>query len=215
MLFRSVHIPLISIEAPTSALVIGGGDGGVIRELCRRGVAHIDMAEIDQGVIDVCREHMPFVSDGAFDDPRVHLHVTDAFQFVKQTEQRYDLIIADSTDTYEDEEGALSESLFTRGFYEDCRRLLKPGGVMVTQADNLVFCPYSTENARRAFAEVFPNVGVYQSIVPSFGGFSGYCWGSVDGTVGRAWRDPGMELRYLNLASYSLAFADLGFRLDA
>jgi spermidine synthase len=206
-----VHIPMTSIEDPIAALVIGGGDGGVIRELCRRDFQQIDMAEIDQGVIDLCQEHLPGLSNGAFDDPRVRVHVTDAFGFVKNADARYDLIVADSTDTYEGEDGNLSESLFTRGFYEDCRRLLRPGGIMVTQADNPVFCPYSTANTRAAFSQVFPQVGVYQAIVPSFGGFSGYCWGSVDNTLGRAWRDTAMRFRYLGLATYSMAFADLGF----
>jgi spermidine synthase len=209
-----VHVPLMAVREPKSALVIGGGDGGVIRELCRhKSVEHVDMAEIDQGVIDACRQHMPSVSGGAFDDPRVHVHVTDAFAFVKQTEQRYDLIVADSTDTYEDEVGNLSESLFTREFYEDCQRVLKPGGLMVTQADNLIFCPYSTENTRNAFAEVFPKVGIYQAIVPSFGGFSGYCWGSVDAELSAEWRAPDLRLKYLSEATYKLAFANLGFSL--
>jgi spermidine synthase len=208
-----VHIPLMAIEHPTSALVIGGGDGGVLRELCKHvSMQDIHMAEIDQGVIDVCREHLPGISAGAFDDPRVHVHVTDAFKFVKDTNATFDLIVADSTDTYEGEDGALSESLFTREFYEDCRRLLKPNGIMVTQADNLVFCPYSTEGAERAFREVFPNVGVYQSLVPSFGGFSGYCWGSVRGGIDPlAWVPGNLSLRYLSATTYALAFTYLGF----
>jgi spermidine synthase len=208
-----VHIPLMSIPQPRAALVIGGGDGGVLRELCKhRTLERIEMAEIDAAVIETCRQHMPELSAGAFDDPRVQVHVTDAFKFVKETDARYDLIIADSTDTYEDEEGELSASLFTREFYEDCRRILAPGGIMVTQADNLVFCPYSTEGARSAFAAVFGNVGVYQSIVPSFGGFSGFCWGSDGEGVRAVWTAPDLPLSYLSEATFNLAFANLGFR---
>jgi spermidine synthase len=210
-----VHIPLVGISQPKSALVIGGGDGGVLRELCRYpSIERVDMAEIDAGVVEACREHMPSVSGGAFDDPRVHLHITDAFQFVKDTPHRYDLIVGDSTDVYEDEAGGLSEALFTADFYRDCRALLKPGGVMITQADNLVFCPYSTEGTRNAFAQIFPKVGIYMALVPSFGGFSGYCWGTVDGDVTPQWRDPGIPLRYLNEVTYRLAFEDLGFSLQ-
>ncbi len=207
-----VHIPLLSILNPRAALVIGGGDGGVLRELCKhKTLERIDMAEIDQGVIDACREHLSSVSGGAFDDPRVAVHVTDAFKFVKESDTQYDLIVADSTDTYEDEEGELSASLFTRQFYEDCRRILAPGGIMITQADNLVFCPYSTEGAKHAFEEVFRNVGIYQAIVPSFGGFSGFCWGSDGPGVSREWHPNHLCLRYLSEATLSLAFADLGF----
>lgn len=207
-----VHIPLLSTNQPKAALVIGGGDGGVLRELCKHpSLERIEMAEIDQGVIDACRSHMPEVSGGAFDDSRVHVHVTDAFKFVKETSTKYDLIVADSTDTYEDEEGELSASLFTQEFYEDCRRILAPGGLMVTQADNLIFCPYSTEGARDAFGAVFKNVGIYQSIVPSFGGFSGFCWGSDGEGVRQIWTNPKLPLRYLNEATFNLAFANLGF----
>lgn len=207
-----VQIPLLSIPKPKSALVIGGGDGGVLRELCKHPtIEHIDMAEIDQGVIDASQEHLPSLSDGAFDDPRVHIHVTDAFRFVKETPRRYDLIVADSTDVYEEEDGGLSESLFTREFYADCARALRPGGLMVTQADNLVFCPYSTEAVANAFREVFPRVGTYQAIVPSFGGFSGFCWGGLDADLKAVWRDAGIPLHYLSPATLALAFADLGF----
>jgi spermidine synthase len=209
-----VHIPLLSTQNPKAALVIGGGDGGVLRELCKHPtLERIDMAEIDQGVIDACRKHLPSVSGGAFDDPRVHVHVTDAFQFVKDTPTKYDLIVADSTDTYEDEEGELSASLFTRAFYEDCRRILSPGGIMITQADNLVFCPYSTEGAKNAFMEVFQNVGIYQAIVPSFGGFSGFCWGSDGEGVRQEWTPNSLNLCYLDEATFKMAFANLGFAL--
>ena len=79
-----VQVPMLSIPAPESALVVGGGDGGVLREICRHSsIRHIDMAEIDAGVIEESKKHLPFVSAGAFDDPRVHLHITDAFDFVK------------------------------------------------------------------------------------------------------------------------------------
>lgn len=174
-----VWAPLSNVADPRSALVVGGGDGGVLRELCRhRSIERIDMVEIDQGVIDVCRRTMPSLSDGAFDDPRVHLTVGDAFAFVKSADGPYDLIVVDCTDVYEEEEGELSEMLFTEDFYQDVKRLLAPGGFVVTQADNMVFCPYSLDEIERLFSGVFPSVGSYWATVPSFGGFSAFCWGS-------------------------------------
>ena len=83
---------------------------------------------------------------------------------------------------------------------------------MVTQADNLIFCPYSTEGAKNAFAEVFNNVGIYQAIVPSFGGFSGFCWGSDGPGVAQDLRPTALKLSYLNEATFKLAFANLGFQ---
>ena len=212
-----VHIPLLTMSNPKRALVVGGGDGGVIRELCRhRTIEHIDMVEIDEAVVRLSRQYMPELSDGAFDDPRVCLRLEDAFAFVKGATEPYDLIVVDSTDTYEDEEGELSEMLFTQAFYADCKRLLAPGGCVVTQADNLVFCPYSLTEISGLFSSVFPNVGSYQALVPSFGGYSGYCWASVDHEIGWDRAEAGMKnsqtsFRYLNPETLRLAFTTINF----
>ena len=210
-----VHIPLLSIQNPRSALVIGGGDGGVLRELAKhKAIEHIDMVEIDAGVIEASREYLPSVHGGAFDDPRMHVRIEDAFSFVKNADRAYDLIVADSTDTYEDEDGALSEMLFTEGFYRDCQRILNPKGFLVTQADNLMFCPYSLESIQQLFTKVFQKVGNYQALVPSFGGMSGYCWASNGAEIGTEFPKTAVEelgLRYLNEATWALAFSKLGF----
>jgi spermidine synthase len=210
-----VQIPLLSMPEPKSALVIGGGDGGVLRELAKhQTIEHVDMVEIDAGVIEASREFLPGVSDGAFCDPRMHIHVADAFPFVKAATRKYDLIVADSTDTYEEEDGALSEMLFTDEFYRDCHNALAEGGLLVTQADNLLFCPYSLENIQAMFARVFPRTGSYQAVIPSFGGFSGYCWASKGAEVSRVFpreRAANLNLRYLNEATWMYAFASLAF----
>lgn len=207
-----VHIPALSIRPLKRALVVGGGDGGVLRELCRhRELEQIDMVEIDQGVIDACRKHLPALSDGAFDDPRVRLFVQDAFPFVRAQTGAYDLIVVDSTDVYEEEEGELSEQLFTAEFYRDCLEALTPNGMVVTQADNLVFCPYSVEEIEALFKSVFPVVGTYQSLVPSFGGYSGYCWGSKGMVPSKELPANTLELRYLTETTYRLAFERLPF----
>ncbi|MBS1716695.1 MAG: polyamine aminopropyltransferase [Armatimonadetes bacterium] len=206
-----VDIPMLSLSAPKRALIVGGGDGGVLRQLCRHSsLERIDMVEIDQMVIDACEKHFP-ISKGAFQDKRLSLHVEDAFQFVKRAEQPYDLIVMDSTDTYEGEDGALSEQLFTESFYRDCARLLKPEGLLVTQADNLLFCPYSLDEIRAQYGRVFPHVQSYWGIVPSFGGFSGFCVAS-HGVKLAASPDFGrVKLTYLNTQTYNLAFQPLPF----
>lgn len=210
-----VQIPLLSLGAPTSALVVGGGDGGVLRELCRHpAMEAIDMVEIDAGVIEACRTYLPSLHAGAFDDPRVHVYVADAFEFVQRPPRRYDLIVADSTDVYEGEDGALSERLFTDAFFEDCRAALAPGGMLVTQADNLVFCPYSLDEILGIFRRVFPKAGSYWGLVPSFGGFSGFAWASESGEPAREWpaeRAARLGLRYLCEATWSLAMTPVSF----
>lgn len=210
-----VQIPLLSMNSPRTALVIGGGDGGVLRELAKHPtIEYVDMVEIDAGVIEASREFLPGVSDGAFDDVRMHVKVEDAFPFVKNANRKYDLIVADSTDTYEEEDGALSEMLFTDEFYRDCYRVLSENGILVTQADNLLFCPYSLEAIQSMFARVFPKTGSYQAIIPSFGGFSGYCWASKGAEIRMSFpieKASALSLRYLNEATWSYAFSTLAF----
>lgn len=209
-----VHVPALSCNGVSKALVVGGGDGGVLRELCKhKSLTRVDMVEIDSAVVEVCKEHMPAVSGGAFDDPRVRLHIADAFGFVRDSNERYDLIVVDCTDVYEEEDGALSEDLFTDAFYADLRRILSPGGFVVSQADNLVFCPYSTKGAIEKFASVFERSGSYWCLVPSFGGYSGFVWGSNDNVVSpqfNASRAPA-GARYLNETTYSLAMSEIPF----
>jgi len=204
-----VHVPLLSIASPVSALVVGGGDGGVLREICKHpSIEHIDIAEIDQGVIDESRKYLPHISDGAFEDPRVKVHITDAFAFVKNTNRQYDLIVVDSTDVYEDEEGGISEQLFTREFYTDCLHALSAEGFVVTQADNPVFCPYSLEHILGLFQSCFKKAGTYNAVIPSFGGYSAFCWGSKGASVLSDFpesRAQSINLSSLNQASYCFA----------
>lgn len=207
-----VQIPMLSLADPKRALVVGGGDGGVLRELCKHsGLERIDMVEIDQMVIDSSTEFIPEVSLGAFDDPRVRLHIADAFGFLKQVSQPYDLIVMDITDVYEGEDGALSEQLFTDEFHQDCKAALSQNGILVTQADNLVFCPYSLEGILQTLHGLFPNVGSYQALVPSFGGYSGFAWGSKGATIRPSFPGSGIRLKYLNAVTWALAFEDLSF----
>ncbi len=210
-----VQIPLLNIANSKRALVIGGGDGGVLRELLKHPQLEIDMVEIDMGVIDAARAQLPFLNEGCFEDSRVNLYVQDAFPFVKDTTRGpYDLIVMDSTDTYEDEEGEISAMLFTESFFRDCRALLAPGGFVVTQADNSVFCPYSLEQISADYAKVFDKVGSYQSLVPSFGSFSAYCWASVGAKITPTWPGADVPLSYLDSTTYALAFQTLPFQLD-
>ncbi|MBX3119728.1 MAG: hypothetical protein KF784_11730 [Fimbriimonadaceae bacterium] len=212
-----VQIPLLNLESPTSALVVGGGDGAVVREIIKhKSIERVDMVEIDEAVVKASVSVWPELSNGAFGDPRLHLHIADAFKFVKAATQQYDLIVMDSTDVYEEEDQSLSEMLFTEEFYRDLRRLLKPGGFVVTQADNLVFCPYSLEEIQKMYAKAFDKVGSYFAVIPSFGGYSGYCWASLGQEISSTWeglRKPEFPLRYLNEAAYNYGFAPLPFGL--
>jgi spermidine synthase len=210
-----VHVPLLNVPNAETALIVGGGDGATARELLRHpNLKRVDFVEIDRDVIETCREHLPFLSAGVFEDPRLNLVIGDAFEFVKTAAEPYDLIVMDSTDVYEEEEGGLSERLWTDAFYADLRRLLKPNGVVVTQADNLVFCPYSMDDIRGTLGSVFPKVGSYWGLVPSFGGYSGFVWASKEGNVGpeiAPERLSALDVRYLNEHTLAMGFAPVPF----
>jgi spermidine synthase len=119
--------------APKKALVVGGGDGGVLRELSRHSsFEEIHIAEIDGMVIEVSKKHFPQMAVG-FSDPRVSVHVCDGIKFVQDApENTYDVIIVDSSDPV-----GPAEVLFQRPFFEYMHRALKPGGVVCTQAESL------------------------------------------------------------------------------
>ncbi len=211
-----IHVPLLSINQPVSVLVVGGGDGGVLREICKhQSIEHIDMVEIDEKVIQICKEHLPNVSASSFEDKRINLVIADAFDFVKNTKRKYDLIVVDCTDVYEEADGSLSEQLFTKTFYEDCYSATSEQGIIVSQADNLLFCPYSLDSIQDAFGDVYPLTGSYWALIPSFGGFSGYCWASKSTKIPEQFpssKASHLELDYLNETTYKLAMSGLPFR---
>lgn len=208
-----VWVPLSNLPSAKSVLVVGGGDGGVLREVCKHPtVERVDMVEIDAEVVAVCGQYLPEVSGGAFDDPRVRLHIADAFEFVKGTENRYDLVVVDCTDVYEEEEGEISEMLFSEGFYRDVSRCLNDDGLVVTQADNVVFCPYSSDAVVNLYKSVFPKVGTYWALVPSFGGYSGFCWAGRTRSISTETSTNIPPMSYLSKSTLALGFSAVPFR---
>ncbi|XP_058786799.1 spermine synthase-like [Vicia villosa] len=127
------HLPLCSIPSPKTVLVVGGGDGGVLREISRHSsVEHIHICEIDKMVIDVSRKFFPELAVG-FDDPRVHLHVGDAIEFLKRApEGRYDAVIVDSSDPV-----GPAQELVEKPFFETISKALRPGGVLCNMAESM------------------------------------------------------------------------------
>ncbi|XP_024399842.1 spermidine synthase 2 isoform X3 [Physcomitrium patens] len=127
------HLPLCSIPNPKKVLVVGGGDGGVLREIARhKSVDQIDICEIDKMVVDVAKEFFPDVAVG-FEDPRVNLHIGDGVAFLREVpEGTYDAIIVDSSDPV-----GPAQALFERPFYRTLDQALRPGGVICTQAESL------------------------------------------------------------------------------
>jgi len=174
------HVPLFAHGQAKKVLIVGGGDGGVLREVLRHAqVESATLCEIDRSVIDLCREHFPQVSAGAYDDPRTNVVIADGTKFVAETDERFDVILVDSTDPIGP--GAV---LFTEAFYTDCKRALTPGGILVTQ-NGLPFLqgPELKESATY-FRDLFADAFAYVATTPSyFGGSMSYGWATDDKTL--------------------------------
>lgn len=160
------HVPMLAHGNARSVLIIGGGDGGILREVLRHPtVERATMVEIDAGVVDFSREWLPSVSNGAFDDPRLNLVIADGAAFVRDTQDRFDVVIIDSTDPI-----GPGEVLFTDSFYGHVQRLLNPGGVVVTQNGVPFLQGDELRGTMRAFRALFQVATCYLVTVPTYTG---------------------------------------------
>ena len=159
------HVPMAVHPHVRRVLVIGAGDGGVIRELTRYPeIESIDMVEIDPQVVEVCREYLPQTAC-KLDDPRVHIHYEDGLKYIRRFEDAYDLIIVDSTDPFGPGEG-----LFTREFYGNCYKALREDGIMVNQHESPFYDEDAAacQRAHKRIVESFPIAKVYQAHIPTY-----------------------------------------------
>ena len=171
------HVPLFAHSKAKKVLIIGGGDGGVLREVLRHPeVKRATLCEIDRSVIDLCREHFPDVSGGAFEDKRTRVVIADGTKVVHETDDRFDVILVDSTDPIGP--GAV---LFTKSFYADCRHALAPGGVLVTQNGLPFLQGPELKQSVTFFRDLFDDAFAYVATTPSyFGGSMSYGWATDD-----------------------------------
>jgi spermidine synthase len=205
------HVPIFAHGGAKRVLIIGGGDGGMARAaLAHRTVEQVTMVEIDAGVVTFCREYLPGVSAGAFDDPRLRLVISDGAAFVRDTGDRFDVIIVDSTDPV-----GPGEVLFTDTFYGHARRCLTEGGILVTQNGVPFLQGEELTNTMRAFKALFLDWGCYIATVPTYaGGPMAFGWGT-DGTARdvalEALKDrfssSGIDTEYYTPAVHKSAFA--------
>jgi spermidine synthase len=212
-----VHVPMATNPGIKDVLVIGGGDGGTVRELARyASVRRIDLVDIDAMVVDVAREYLPFTSC-ALDDARVRVHIEDGLKFVRSQEDEYDLIIVDSTDPFGPGEG-----LFTKEFYGNCYKALKEDGILVNQHES----PFYEDDARcmkRAHSRIrgfFPVCRVYQAHIPTYPsghwlfGFASKKYDPLADPDEAAWNALGIKTRYYNTDLHRGCFALPNYVLD-
>lgn len=212
-----VH-PAIAVHPHVrKVLVIGAGDGGTLRELCYYPfIEHIDLVEIDEQVIDVCREYLPQTAC-SFGDPRVHVHIADGLRFVRGKQNEYDVIIVDSTDPFGPGEG-----LFTKEFYGNCYAALKEDGILVNQHES----PYYVADAkavRNTYLKTrnfFPICRLYQAHIPTYPsghwlfGFCSKKYHPIRDLRAEEWEKWDIEVDYYNTRLHRGSFALPTYVLD-
>ena len=204
------HVPMAVNPQAKRVLVIGGGDGGVVRELCRYdGIEQIDLVEIDRRVVELCEQYLPSIAC-KLRDPRVSIKYQDGMRFVRSCANVYDLILVDSTDPFGPGEG-----LFTREFYGHCYTALREDGILVNQNES----PFYEEDAKamqrahQRIAATFPVCRLYQAHIPSYPsghwmfGFASKGPHPVSGIQAAVWKALKIPTRYYNINLHRASFA--------
>lgn len=212
------HVPILAHGSVERVLVIGGGDGGCLEEVLKHPVKRAVMVEIDRAVVEMSREHLPMICGDAFDDSRAEIIFDDGAKFVRDTDERFDVIIVDSPDPV-----GPAEVLFGEEFYAACRARLTPGGIVVAQNGVPFLQPDELRNTRRRLSSLFADVAFYVTVVPTYhGGFMALAW-ATDEPAHRAvtsdalderFRAAGIATRYYNPSVHSAAFALPNFIRD-
>ena len=160
-----VHIPMMQHKNPKSVLVIGGGDGGTIREVLKhKTVERVVLCEIDGMVIEACKKYLPTISC-ELDNPKVEILVQDAIEYIKDKKNEFDIVLIDSTDPMGPGEG-----LFTDEFYTNVKNSLKEGGIMVAQSESPFAQADSVKKMYVQLKKVFPICATYTSNIPTYPG---------------------------------------------
>ena len=168
------HVPLFVHPSPKKVLIIGGGDGGTAREVVRHDrVEKCVVVEIDQMVVDACREHLPSCSTG-FSHPKVELIINDGIKFMRETEEKFDIILVDSTDPI-----GPATPLFGQDFYRDLSGALTDEGIVVAQGESPWYYSSMQNKLLEILGKFFAIVTCYNYTNLTYpGGFWSFCWGS-------------------------------------
>lgn len=204
-----VHVPMAVHPDVKKVLVIGAGDGGVIRELSGyKNIERIDLVEIDPMVVEVCKKYIPQTSC-CLEDPRVHIYYEDGLRYTRRKVDYYDLIIVDSTDPF-----GPGESLFTKEFYGNSYKALKEDGIMVNQHES-PFYPQDALACKRAHKRIvdsFPIARIYQAHIPTYPsghwlfGFASKTYHPLKDLNEERWNERKLETKYYTTKLHLGAF---------
>ena len=204
------HIPMATNPEIKNILVVGGGDGGTVRELTRyKHIEKIDMVEIDEMVVRACEKFLPITSS-KLTDPRVSLYFEDGLAFIHGKENVYDLILVDSTDPIGPGEG-----LFSEAFYNDCFKALSEKGILINQHESPYYPNYAREMKRShsKIKKIFPVSRVYQFHMPTYPsghwlfGFASKAFDPIKDFKPETWEAFGIDTKYYNTDLHVGCFA--------
>lgn len=204
-----VHVPMAVHPAIKNVLVIGGGDGGTVRELTKYDtIEKIDVVELDKRVVELCKEYLPELSS-KMNDPRVNLYFEEGIRFVRMVRNKYDLIIVDCDDPYGPAEG-----LFTKEFYGICTNALTDDGILINQHESPFYKQHakSVSIAHRNIQSAFEKSMLYQCHIPSYPsghwlfGFASRKYDPIEDLDADAWNQLGITTKYYNTDLHKGAF---------
>lgn len=199
------HVPLLTHPNPKNVLVIGGGDGGTIREVVKHAsVERAEMVEIDGMVVDACKKYLPEISVALnSNNPKVHLKIDDGIAHMKQAENFYDVIIVDCSDPIGPGEG-----LFNYDFYKDVHKALKADGLFVQQTESPLYHQQLIKRVYKDLTSLFPITRMYLAQVPIYpGGTHSFTIGSKQYDPATAQnRAPDFATRYYNKDLHKSSF---------
>jgi spermidine synthase len=198
------HVPLHSHPNPESVLIIGGGDGGMVREVSKHAcVKRVVLAEIDEAVIRASINYIPTVSVALTNNPKLEIYVGDGIEYVNRTKGEFDLIIVDSSDPV-----GFAQGLFSRDFYFDVCEALRPGGMVTIQGESPWF-GYRPMIKRICadFKDIFPVASMYWGNIPSYpAGIMVFPIGSKGNDPSVALREPLPGLKYYSSEIHKSSF---------
>ncbi|MFO0920419.1 MAG: polyamine aminopropyltransferase [Candidatus Saccharimonadales bacterium] len=161
-----IILPAIKHGNPKKVLIIGGGDGGAVKQALRiKSVEKVVMVEIDQSVIDMCGQYIPSIANGSLDDPKVEVIIQDGKEYVENCNEKFDLIAMDLTDPIPD---GPSANLYEKEFYEKVKELLSEDGALSTHCSSLVIQPDEAKMILPKLQSVFDEVALHTAVVPTY-----------------------------------------------
>jgi spermidine synthase len=204
-----VHPALVSHPSPLNILVIGGGDGGALKEILRYPIKNASLVEIDPLVIEVCQEYFPWLLP-SIGDERTELVIADGLKFIEKTDEKFDIVFIDSSDPV-----GPSACLHERDFYQKLKRSLKTNGLVASQVGSPFYHLESIKKKDAFLKKLFKIVCFYTNPVPTYPGGS-WCFVFLSDEVQplKIKRDPPLGLKYFNLDIHRAAFSLPNFLKD-